>query len=143
MDDIKLQAIQLLERCYQKPIHTVAAVLVAKNGTKFEGINIDHFSGFICAETCALANAINAGEVEFETIIAVRKEPDGTVAVANPCGKCRQIFHDYCPSIKFVIQDSDELKLVSVENLLPYSFKRQQQKITEVRENNNAQEVVG
>jgi cytidine deaminase len=50
-------------------------------------------------------------------------------AIANACGKCRQILHDYAPGIKLAINNNGMTEEVEIEALLPYAFKRQQEKI--------------
>lgn len=143
MEKVIQQAHDLLNRRYKKPVHTVEAVLQTKSGKLYESVNIDHFSGFVCAETSALANAINAGEIDFAMVAAVRREKDGTQTVANMCGKCRQIFHDYAPGIAIVVNAGDDNSVVPIEELLPYSFQRQKEKIQEALRGISDDKVVG
>ena len=131
--NILQQAARLLDERYRKPIHTVAAVLVAKDGTRYEATNIDHFSGYVCAEMAALSNAINSGALNFDLIGAVRKNADLQTSVANPCGKCRQILHDYAPGVKVFVADDENITQKTIEELLPYPFTRQKEKILESR----------
>lgn len=130
MNDLIARAKQLLDGRYVRHVHTVAAVLETKSGAIFEAVNIDHFSAFVCAEMAVLSMAINAGETEFSQVVAVRREKDGVVDVANPCGKCRQIFFDYSPGILMAVRDEDHAMMRSVEQLLPYSFDHQRNKIS-------------
>lgn len=143
MDDIVDQAKTFLDKRYVKPIHTVASAIQTERGDVYLGVNIDHFSGYVCAETSALATAMNAGETKFVRIAAVRREWDGQVAVANPCGKCRQILHDYTPGIEVAVNDNGDLRQVSIESLLPFSFTRQKHKIQEALMNEKSDEVIG
>ncbi len=143
MDDLIKQAEKYLLKRYIKPMHTVAAALETTAGNVYVGINIDHFSGFVCAEMSALVMAMNAGETTFHRIAAVRKEPDGTTAVANACGKCRQILHDYAPRIQIAVSDDNGVMMKSAEELLPYSFKRQRQKIQDALLDEHTKGVVG
>ncbi len=143
MEDSEKQAIDFLQKRYKKPLHTVAAAIRTKSDKVYLGTNIDHFSGYVCAETSALAMAMNAGETEFVNIVAVRREPDGTLGIANPCGKCRQILHDYTPNIKVLVRDQTGKKIKTIEELLPYSFQRQKEKIQEVLNGEHEREVIG
>lgn len=128
-------ASELLEKRYAPPVHSVASVILTKSGEIITGINIDHFNAFVCAETAALSSAINQQEYEFEKIVSVRKEAGEKIVVANMCGKCRQIFHDYSPGIKVVVFDEKgDLHEKTIEELLPFSFKRQQEKIHSIIE---------
>jgi len=122
-------ASELLKERYAPYMHTVAAALKTRDGRVIMGVNIDHFSGFVCAETSALSKAINDKTYSFDTVVAVRLDDDGTPQIANMCGKCRQIFHDYNPGIRVIVADSEDVSAKTIEELLPYSFVRQQRKI--------------
>lgn len=119
----------LLNERYAPPVHSVAAALRTKDGDIITGINIDHFSGFVCAETSALSYAINQKKYDFDSVAAVRMNAEGSVEVANMCGKCRQIFHDYAPGITVVVSNTDGVSAKPIDQILPDSFKRQQEKI--------------
>lgn len=143
MKKLVTRATELLEERYRKPVHTVAAALETKEGKVFLGLNIDHFSGFVCAEMSVLATAMNAGEKDFLRIAAVRKNQDGTIVVVNPCGKCRQILYDYTPSIQVAVIEGEAIKACAIEELLPYSFKRQREKIQLALNGGEIEEVIG
>ena len=128
MSELFDKAEQLLNERHSPPVHTVAASLQMKSGEVISALNIDHFVGFVCAETAALTIAINQGYYNFEKVVAVRKNEFGEVAFANMCGKCRQIFHDYAPDIQ--VETSEGLKLI--DELLPMAFTRQRDKIQSV-----------
>lgn len=142
MSDLIQLATDFLQQKYKKPIHTVAAALESKSGEVYVATNIDHFSGYVCAETAALAAAINADETKFTKIAAVRKETDGKISVVNPCGKCRQIFYDYCPGITIAVNDGGVIQTVSIEELLPFSFERQREKIQQVLTTENKAKII-
>lgn len=125
-------ASDLLKKRYAPPVHSVAAALRTKDGAIITSVNIDHFSGFVCAETAALSRAINDGVYDFDTIVAVRMNDDGTPQVVNMCGKCRQIFHDYAPDIRVIVADGAQPESHAIEELLAFSFARQQNKIQAV-----------
>ena len=128
MTDLLQAASNILEKKYNPPIHTVAAALRARNGEMITAVNIDHFLGFVCAETAALNIAINQGIYDFDEIVAVRRNSENEdIKIVSMCGKCRQIFHDYAPNIK--VQTSTGAK--TIEDILPDAFMRQQQKIQE------------
>ena len=133
MDELIRKAKGVIEKKYMAPYHTVSAVLITKDGREYAGINIDHFSGYLCAETSALAAAINDGVMEFDQIVAVGKTKDDQFDVVNPCGKCRQLLHDFAPGISVIVHDGNVVKTVPIDELLPYGFKRRQNKIRRAR----------
>lgn len=132
MTEQQLELVQvakdLLAERYAPPVHSVAAALRTKNGEIITGINIDHFSGFVCAETSALSYAINQKIYDFDSIVAVRMNSEGQIAIANMCGKC-QIFHDYASDITVITDNDGGLSAKNINDILPDSFKRQQEKI--------------
>lgn len=125
---------KVLEEKYAHPIHSVAAILRTKEGHVITSTNIDHFSGYVCAETSALDQAINQGHYDFDIVAAVRMDEDGMIGIANMCGKCRQIFHDYSPDINVIVTDGNKNFVKNIDEILPFSFKRQQNKIHTVIE---------
>lgn len=116
------------------PVHSTAAALRLKSGEIITSLNADHFSSFLCAEGGALSLALNEGKREFESIVAVRKNEHGGESVANMCGKCRQIFHDYAPGIRVIVIHDETVDVRTIEELLPFSFTRQKEKIQTVLE---------
>lgn len=128
------EAKTLLEERYNPPVHSVSAALKTASGEIFTAVNIDHFSAYVCAETAALSEAINRSEYEISMIVAVRKQSDGSITVANMCGKCRQIFHDYAPGVKIIVTDGDHQFVKSIDEILPFAFTRQREKIQSVIE---------
>ncbi len=125
-------AVELLDERYNPPVHTVAAALRTKNGKVYTSLNVDHFNGFVCAETAALSEAINHKEYSIDTIVAVRKDDSGVTSVVNMCGKCRQIFHDYAPDITVIVSDASANTPKPIAELLPYAFTRQRDKIQSI-----------
>lgn len=104
----------------------MAAALHRQSGEVISAVNIDHFLGFVCAETAALAIAINRGIYDFDSIIAVRKNDDtGKIEIVDMCGKCRQLFHDYMPGITVLTTSGPQ----AIEHILPHAFTRQRTKI--------------
>lgn len=142
MDSLVVRTTEFLEQQYKKPLHTVAAGLETSSGHVYFGTNIDHFSGYVCAETSVLAMAMNADETQFSRIVAVHKELE-EVAVVNPCGKCRQIFYDYTPGITALLNTGSDPIEQTIEELLPYGFTRQREKNQAAVSNKNTGEVVG
>lgn len=125
-------ASELLHERNLHPVHSTAAALRLKSGEIITGLNADHFSSFLCAEGSVLSRALNEGKRELESIVAVRKNEQGSESVANMCGKCRQIFHDYAPGIRVIVAHDNKVDVRTIEELLPFSFTRQKEKIQSV-----------
>ena len=99
----------------------VGAALLAKDGTVFQGCNIENasYGATNCAERTAIFKAVFEGYREFEKIAVVASSGD----YASPCGICRQILFEFLPEGK-VILDSEEKGMVTytVRELLPFGF---------------------
>lgn len=99
----------------------VGAALLAKDGTVFQGCNIENasYGATNCAERTAVFKAVSEGYREFEAIAVVASSGD----YAPPCGICRQVLAEFMPEGK-VILDSDEKGMVTytVKELLPVGF---------------------
>lgn len=100
--------------------HTVGCALLCKNGKVYTGVNCDGIHGS-CAEYITMGIAISAGEREFDTIVAVHEKAHN--CVFPPCGNCRQMFFEYCPDIKVIVNDEEgKLIKVSARDLLPFAW---------------------
>ncbi|HEL2194852.1 TPA: cytidine deaminase [Streptococcus suis] len=100
----------------------VSAVLVAKTGEIFTGINIENASFGLtnCAERTAIFKAISEGVKDFSEIIIYGE----TEKPISPCGACRQVmaeFFDKDLRVTLVAKDKSTVEM-TVGELLPYSF---------------------
>lgn len=99
----------------------VGAALLAKDGTVFQGCNIENasYGATNCAERTAVFKAVSEGYREFEKIAIVASSGD----YAAPCGICRQVLFEFMPEGK-VILDSEEKGRITytVRELLPFGF---------------------
>ena len=112
---------------FETHISSVSCAAMSSEGRIFTGVNFTHFTGGPCAEHVALGNANAAGILNKAThgevlthIVAVLDRGRG---VANPCGKCRQILLDYHQNIRVIVNDEGTLRSVTIQELVPYSFK--------------------
>ena len=105
----------------------MGCALRAKSGKIYKGVNLKS-SHSVCAEQIALGQAIACGEREFDTIVSVKLEADGSSHVVSPCGLCRYIFDKAGFDINFIVADikKDKLAKVNIEELLPYPYKRKE-----------------
>lgn len=102
----------------------VGAALLTKDESVFEGANIENASYplSMCAERVAMYNAYMAG-VEYDEIVALAVVADTDLPV-SPCGACRQVMSELLPRdvTIYLANLKGEIKEVSIEDLLPYSF---------------------
>ncbi|HFI0645412.1 TPA: cytidine deaminase [Streptococcus suis] len=100
----------------------VSAVLVAKNGQVFTGVNIENASFGLtnCAERTAIFKAVSEGILDFSEIVIYGE----TEKPISPCGACRQVmaeFFDQNLKVTLVAKDKSTVEM-TVGELLPYSF---------------------
>ena len=124
------KATDAIRKGYKKGWHSVGAALKTSGGQVFTSINFEATVGRIavCAEPIALANAIMAGQENFDTIVGVL-HPNYEIGrhnyeIGSPCGMCREIVTDYDPETKVIITVDGKLKKVLMMDLLPHKFKR-------------------
>ena len=99
--------------------HTVAAAVLAANGSIVTGVNLSHFTGGPCAELVALANAAAAGKTNLKSIVAVGDRNRGVLA---PCGRCRQVMADNYPELAAIIMEADLPVAKTTQELLPFTY---------------------
>ena len=107
-------------------MHT-GCVIKAKSGKIYKGVNIKS-SHSICAEQVAIGQALACGEREFDTIVAIKMNSDGTSRVVSPCGVCRYMFDKlHMGNMMVIVEDVKTSKVLKVkaEELLPYPYKRE------------------
>ena len=99
----------------------VDACLVAENGECFTGANFENasFGATICAERCAVSNAIAHGVKRF-TAIYISSDSGW----AWPCGICRQVLNEFKSGDLMVHVGSPDVqwKSLPLSALLPESF---------------------
>ncbi len=100
----------------------VSAVLVAKNGQIFTGVNIENASFGLtnCAERTAIFKAVSEGVTAFSELVVYGK----TEKPISPCGACRQVMAEFFKQdLKVTLVAEDQSTVVmTVGELLPYSF---------------------
>ena len=105
--------------------YTVGAVLMAKNGKRYTGCNVEN-QGIqsICAERVAFCKAISEGEREFERIVLIGGPKDKEAERCLPCGYCRQFMSEFVDKdFKIYTVYENKVEEYTMEELLPYSFK--------------------
>lgn len=102
--------------------YTVGAALLGKSGKVYLGCNVENASyGLsLCAERSAVAQAIAAGEREFQAIGISAAGPEPV----PPCGMCRQTLAEFLPADAPVFSENEKRASVrwTVGELLPHAF---------------------
>jgi len=116
-------AIETSKRAYVPYSHfPIGAVLVAKNGQIFTGVNIENASFGLtnCGERTAIFKAVSEGVTAFEELIVYGE----TEQPVSPCGACRQVMAEFfSKDLKVTLVAKDKSTVVmTVRELLPYSF---------------------
>lgn len=100
----------------------VGAALLTENGKVYRGCNIENaaYSMANCAERTAFFKAISEGEKNFK-LLAVVADTDRP---CSPCGACRQVISEFCPTdMKVVLTNlKGDLLETTVKELLPGAF---------------------
>ena len=103
----------------------VGAALLTSDGKVYHGCNIENaaYSMCNCAERTALFKAYSEGERDF-TMMAVIADTDRPV---TPCGACRQVISELCPSDMVVICTNlnGDVEQTTVAALLPGAFSKE------------------
>ena len=116
-------AVKTSENAYVPYSHfPIGAVLVAKNGQIFTGVNIENASFGLtnCGERTAIFKAVSEGVTDFKELIVYGE----TQHPISPCGACRQVMAEFfSKDLKVTLVAKDRSTVVmTVKELLPYSF---------------------
>lgn len=122
------QAIEAMGKAYTPYSgFKVGATLLAKDGTIYQGCNIENaaYTPCNCAERTAFFKAVSEGVREFEAICIVGGKDGVLTDFTAPCGVCRQVMMEFCEPDKFQIilaAGPEEYKIFTLEELLPMGF---------------------
>lgn len=83
---------------------SVGAALLTRSGRVVHGCNVENssFGLACCAERTAVFKAVSEGERDF-VAIAVTAGPGEPAA---PCGACRQVLHEFAPTMWVYYRDA-------------------------------------
>lgn len=131
LDDVELELVEVARRTIdaatdagpgEDGVHTMGAAVRSSDGRTFGGVNLFHFTGGPCAELVALGAARAAGAGEITHIVAVGNHGRG---VCSPCGRDRQVFVDYYPSLRVLVPRADgQVVSVVATDLMPLTYVR-------------------
>jgi cytidine deaminase len=99
----------------------VGAALLTDTGVVVTGCNIENVSygATLCAERTAVAKAVSEGHRCFRAIAVVYD----AVALARPCGLCRQVLMEFAPDADVIMANTaGAYECESVRALLPAAF---------------------
>jgi cytidine deaminase len=100
----------------------VGAALLTTDGKVYHGCNIENaaYSMCNCAERTALFKAYSEGDRDYQMMAVVAD----TDRPCSPCGACRQVISELCPSDMKVILTNlkGDVKELTVAELLPGAF---------------------
>jgi len=99
----------------------VGVVVVADDGTTYEGANVENsaYGTSMCAEATAIGNAVSQGVRKIDTVVVAcidAGEP------GYPCGNCRQLMIEF--GVERVVVDGPNGAIEhSLEELIPHGFR--------------------
>lgn len=119
---LKSLAIEALDFSYSPYSRfRVGACLLSEDGRAFKGANFENasYGATICAERCAVSNALMAGARKFTKIAITTDE-----GYAWPCGICRQVLNEFKDGDMTVMVGGKNTpwKTKMLSELLPESF---------------------
>lgn len=123
--DIASELVKSNNDLYPPECPHVGAVLLAKSGKVYKGINI-LTSHSVCAEQVAIGQALACGERKFDTLVSVSLDSSGNTEVVSPCGVCRYLFDKLGLDIYIIVRDVENNMNLKVkpDELLPYKYER-------------------
>ncbi|MDD2434966.1 MAG: cytidine deaminase [Bacilli bacterium] len=116
---------QLLENSYSPySKFRVAAIVVMKDGTEFNGVNVENasYGATICAERSAIVSAISCGyqKGDFDKLYVMCDNDK----IGMPCFICRQVLIEFFDIEDEVIcfNNKGDKEVFKVKELCPYPF---------------------
>ena len=125
--ELVIRALEARKHAYVPYSHwAVGAALLTKDGTVYEGCNIENaaYTPTNCAERTAFFKAVSEGEREFSAIAVVGGYELDFKDYFAPCGVCRQVIAEFCSrDFKiYIAKNTEEIKEYSLDDILPYAF---------------------
>lgn len=128
-NELVMRALEARKHAYVPYSHwAVGAALLTKDGTVYEGCNIENaaYTPTNCAERTAFFKAVSEGERDFAAIAVVgayeNEEPE---KICAPCGVCRQVMMEFCEpeTFRVILGTKDGVQVSqTLAEMLPYGF---------------------
>ena len=121
------KAIAMLDMAYVPYSHfPVGAALLCKDGTVYQGCNIENasFSPTVCAERTAIFKAVYDGHRDFAALSVCGGKGGVITGAFPPCGVCRQVMREFCRDDfpVYLVGAEGSYEAVTLAQLLPHSF---------------------
>ncbi|HAX81875.1 MAG TPA: cytidine deaminase [Actinobacteria bacterium] len=99
----------------------VGAVVVAADGTRYTGANVENsaYGSAICGEAAAIARAVSAGVRKIDTVAVACIDAD---TAGYPCGNCRQLMVEFDVD-RVVVAAPEGPRVHTLEELIPFGFR--------------------
>ena len=99
----------------------VGAVVVAPDGTRYTGANVENsaYGSGICAEGAAITRAVSAGVRKIDTVAVACID---FAEAGYPCGNCRQLMVEFDVD-RVVVAAPEGPRVHTLEELIPHGFK--------------------
>ncbi len=121
-DELMARARARAEKAYAPySQYRVGVVVVADDGSTFEGVNVENsaYGSTMCAEATAIGAAASAGVRKIDTLVVScidDSEP------GYPCGNCRQLMGEF--GVERVLIDGPEGIIEhTFDEILPHGFR--------------------
>ena len=104
---------------------SVGAALLCKNGSVYEGCNIENasYTPTVCAERVAFFKAVSEGNLEFKKIAIAGGSKGESLKICPPCGVCRQVMRKKKKKdFEILLVTDTGFEKYTLEQLLPLSF---------------------
>ena len=109
--------------------YKVGAALLCKDGTVYQGCNIENasYSPTVCAERTAFFKAVYEGHRDFAALAVCGGKNGVITGPFPPCGVCRQVMREFCDDdfIIYLVGAEGSIETVTLSDLLPHSFSAQ------------------
>lgn len=128
-NELVKRALEARKHAYVPYSHwAVGAALLTKEGTVYEGCNIENaaHTPTNCAERTAFFKAVSEGERDFAAIAVVGAyETEEPEKICAPCGVCRQVMMEFCDpdTFRVILGTKDGVQVSqTLKEMLPYGF---------------------
>ena len=105
---------------------SVGAAIRTTAGNVYLGCNVENaaYPAGVCAEKSAISAAImgDGPKMKISAIAVYAVDGNGKVAVAAPCGQCRQNIHEFSATAQVYFPKANGYHSCTLDELLPFAF---------------------